>query len=54
MSVSSHHDAARLTGNAGVGRLSIVENGTSGTAGGEVRAEMVGTGGEFTVRRVAV
>jgi hypothetical protein len=54
MSVSSHHDAARLTGNAGVGRLSIVENGTSGTAGGAVRAEMVGTGGEFTVRRVAV
>ena len=54
MSVSSHHDAAKRTGNAGVGRLEVVATGkASGTVGGELKATMTATGGDFTVRRVA-
>ena len=53
MSISSHHDAANLTGNAGVGRLAVVGEGTASAIGGELEATMVGTGGYFTVRRVA-
>lgn len=54
MTVSSHHDAAKLTGNGGVGKLDIVNSTTGGTVvGGELRATMMGTGGDFTVRRVA-
>ena len=51
MSVSSYHDAANLTGNAGTGKLSVV--GAPSTMGGELLARMVGTGGYFTVRWVA-
>jgi len=53
MSISSHHDAANLTGNAGVGRLAVVGEGTASAIGGELEATMVETGGYFTVRRVA-
>ena len=53
MSISSHHDAANLTGNAGVGRLVVVGEGAASAIGGELEATMVGTGGYFTVRRVA-
>lgn len=52
MSVSSYHNAANLTGNAGVGKLSVAASHT-GTLGGELRATMMDTGGDFTVRRVA-
>ena len=53
MSVSSHHDAAKLTGIKGVGKLEIVAHGQSKSIGGDVQATMMGTGDFFTVRRVA-
>lgn len=53
MSVSSYHDAANLTGNTGVGKLSAVAP-SNGAPGGALRATMMGTGGDFTVRRVAL
>ena len=49
MSVSSYHDAAKLTGNAGLGKLEP----TIGVDGA-LRATMMGTGDYFTVRRVAL
>ena len=52
MSVSSYHNAANLTGNAGVGKLSVAASHNS-TLGGKLTATMMGTGGDFTVRRVA-
>ena len=53
MSISSHHDAANITGNDGVGKLSVAAS-SSGTLGGQLMATMMGTGGYFTVRRIAV
>ena len=54
MSISSYHDAANITGNEGVGKLSVVDAASNGTLGGELMATMMGTGGYFTVRRVAL
>ena len=42
----SYHDQAALTGNTGVGKLALKSNST-------LLAEFVGTGGAFTVRRLA-
>ena len=53
LSVSSYHNAANLTGNAGVGKLSVIAT-SDGTQEGGLRATMMGTGGDFTVRRVAM
>jgi hypothetical protein len=53
MSISSHHDAANITGNKGIGKLSVAAS-SIGTLGGQLMATMTGTGGYFTVRRVAL
>ena len=44
MSISSHHDAANITGNDGVGKLSVIAS-SSGTMGGQLMATMMGNGG---------